>query len=468
MGQNFQTGDVRIERIDDAPAAAVRAGLDDKLVVDYAELLANGVEFADPAVAFGYPGDGGRLLYLLADGRHRTRACLKVGREVIRCRYEVCDTREEAERRAYEFAAGANESHGKRRSDEDKRAAVTMALLRPEWAEKSNIQIAALCNVSKHMPGKIRRELTAAGTLTGRAAFNHPKRKFKINATYGGGRQYDDKGGTKGKADSAVGSAASGSLPPPSPEPTSPTDSAPDCDDGIMGNTPHADEAWRDALIADRMDVDAATARTLRLAGVTKLGQLRDKLASNEPIGAGISTEAKDYLLEQLARIAPPEIEDGVAELPADEPHAVVIGRATDQAEADPAPVMIDEKGRPVPPRLVPVFEKRREFRAFSQWVAQKLREVEGWSREPFGKALCLNPIRNDAGNFSKGVAGARPYVVCPSCDGDGMQGKTVCPTCSNKGDAAGRGWLSRMRHQQLTPELKRVCEGWGKRDTAA
>jgi hypothetical protein len=73
-------------------------------------------------------------------------------------------------------AAGANFSHGLRRSDEDKRRAVASLFKEKTWAGRSDRVIAETCKVSHPFVSKIRKELglDADGTREARNGAHHP------------------------------------------------------------------------------------------------------------------------------------------------------------------------------------------------------------------------------------------------------------------------------------------------------
>jgi hypothetical protein len=59
------------------------------------------------------------------------------------------------------YAAGANDSHGLRRTPADKRKAVSMVLAIPEYAERSDRWVAEQCRISDHLVASVRKESTA-------------------------------------------------------------------------------------------------------------------------------------------------------------------------------------------------------------------------------------------------------------------------------------------------------------------
>ena len=116
-----------------------------EVVSEYAEAMRGGVKF--PPVVVFYDGSE----YWLADGFHRLHAALKAGKE----RIEV-DVKQGTCRDAILFSVSANASHGLRRTNADKRRAVTVLLTDPEWSARSDRWIAEKCGVHHTFVGKVR------------------------------------------------------------------------------------------------------------------------------------------------------------------------------------------------------------------------------------------------------------------------------------------------------------------------
>ena len=124
-----------------------RESLSGDVVDEYAELIANGVDFPRCEVLF----DG--TDYWVIDGFHRINAYLKLSKEQIDCVVRE-GTREDAEW----LALAANKTHGLRRSNKDKEKAVRKALSRPNWRSKCNAVIAKHVGVSAPTVAKYRKE----------------------------------------------------------------------------------------------------------------------------------------------------------------------------------------------------------------------------------------------------------------------------------------------------------------------
>jgi len=131
----------------------MRIAMNEEVVKEYAEAMQGGSEFPPLRAFFDEPND----LIILADGFHRLAAHNQV-RPNDQIRVElVLGTAEDAQWESI----GANKSHGLRRTNEDKRNAVTTALLHPKGAELSDNQIAKYVGVSHTTVQNIRRELEA-------------------------------------------------------------------------------------------------------------------------------------------------------------------------------------------------------------------------------------------------------------------------------------------------------------------
>lgn len=102
-----------------------RVSINGEAVEDYAAALTNGASFP-PVVVFHDGAD-----YWLADGFHRLHAHRRIGAIKV-----AADVRQGTQKDAQLFAYAANQTHGLRRSNEDKRKAVAgMLALVPDWSD---------------------------------------------------------------------------------------------------------------------------------------------------------------------------------------------------------------------------------------------------------------------------------------------------------------------------------------------
>jgi len=134
-----------------------RATLNQHVVDDYAEAIKAGATF--PPIVVFYDGKK----HWLADGFHRFHAYQKAGKAKV-----AADIRQGTRRDAILHSVGANETHGLRRTRDDKRRAVMTLLNDAEWAAKPERWIATTANVSHTYVQKIRAEHLA--TLPDRPA----------------------------------------------------------------------------------------------------------------------------------------------------------------------------------------------------------------------------------------------------------------------------------------------------------
>ena len=125
-----------------------RAQLYEEVVSEYAEDMRQGAEFPPVTIFF----DGSE--YWLADGFHRVSAKETIGEKEV-----VSEVHTGTQRDAILFAAGANATHGLRRTNADKRRAVERLLRDFEWRRWSDSAIAMQCGVSHPLVGKMRNEL---------------------------------------------------------------------------------------------------------------------------------------------------------------------------------------------------------------------------------------------------------------------------------------------------------------------
>jgi hypothetical protein len=144
-----RAAELRLNQIVRDEGIQPREKLDDRVVADYAEGFAQGAHFP-PVIVFH--GDD---KFWLADGFHRTAAAEKVGLEKI-----DAEIREGTRRDAMLFSVGANATHGLRRTNADKRRAVTRLVQDEEWAGWSSEEIARRCCVSHTLVNNMRQELT--------------------------------------------------------------------------------------------------------------------------------------------------------------------------------------------------------------------------------------------------------------------------------------------------------------------
>jgi hypothetical protein len=156
------TTDLRISDIRIDGGTQSRVGLNKDVVLDYTQAMQAGTMF--PPVTVYYDGD----VYWLADGFHRIAAAKEAGLKEF-----PADVRQGTRREAVLYSVGANGRHGLRRTNEDKRRAVTILLEDAEWSKWSNNEIAKRCDVSEYFVRTLRphfdkNEVTSERTYTTR------------------------------------------------------------------------------------------------------------------------------------------------------------------------------------------------------------------------------------------------------------------------------------------------------------
>jgi hypothetical protein len=124
-------------------------GLDAATINEYAAQYEAGTEMP-PIVAFQ---DKDEMIWL-SDGFHRYAAQDLLGRESV-----DVDLRKGTRRDAILFACAANSSHGLRRTNADKRKAITTLLSDEAWAKRSDRWVADKVGVGHQLVGDVRTQL---------------------------------------------------------------------------------------------------------------------------------------------------------------------------------------------------------------------------------------------------------------------------------------------------------------------
>jgi hypothetical protein len=150
------------------PEIQSRVELDESYIEDLKKDLMEGAEF--PAIIVFSDGTN----FWPGDGSHRLIAHQRAGRSEI-----LAEILKGGKRDAKLFGVGANATHGKRRSNADKRKAVETLLKDKEWGRWSDRTISKKCRVSQPLVSAIRKELTDSGY------------QFPITRTCADGREMD-------------------------------------------------------------------------------------------------------------------------------------------------------------------------------------------------------------------------------------------------------------------------------------
>jgi ribosomal protein L29 len=128
-----------------------RVELNQETVAEYAEAYKGGAEF--PPVTVFYDG----VDRWLADGFHRYFGAKAAGRTTI-----LENVTPGTQRDAIRYSLGANDAHGVRRSNADKRKAVLVALNDAEWSALPHKEIAGICNVSREYVSRLASEIESS------------------------------------------------------------------------------------------------------------------------------------------------------------------------------------------------------------------------------------------------------------------------------------------------------------------
>jgi regulator of replication initiation timing len=122
-----------------------RTKIHQNVVDEYAEKMADGIDFPAPVVFF----DGKE--YWLADGFHRYHATRKNKKASL-----ACDVINGTVRDARFYSFGANATHGLPPSYEDKVQSANRMLADAEWGQRSDREIGRHCGLSHPTVGKLR------------------------------------------------------------------------------------------------------------------------------------------------------------------------------------------------------------------------------------------------------------------------------------------------------------------------
>lgn len=145
MVKQIKTSQIRIDGNTQS-----RAEINNDAVQEYAQAIKDGAEFPPVKVMF----DGAD--YWLYDGFHRFHANNTAGNDSI-----SAEVSEGSLRDAILLSLGENQEHGIRRTNADKRKAVTTLLHDKEWSAWSDKNIATRLGVSREFVNRIKHELVS-------------------------------------------------------------------------------------------------------------------------------------------------------------------------------------------------------------------------------------------------------------------------------------------------------------------
>src|SRR5690606_35205250 len=157
-----------------------RISLNDQVVAEYSEGLTDGAKL--PPVTVFHDGSA----YWLADGFHRFFAHKNIGALDI-----PAEVRQGTQRDAILHSVGANAAHGLRRTNDDKRKAVTTLLEDAEWSKWSDREVARQCNVSPHTVADVRKSICANAQIPGERKVERSGKTYEQNTTNIGKKKAD-------------------------------------------------------------------------------------------------------------------------------------------------------------------------------------------------------------------------------------------------------------------------------------
>ena len=137
---------ININTLNISSGTQSRVKLDEEVIADYAEKMADGAKFPPVRVY----NDG--INSYLADGFHRYFAVKKLGKTSIDAVMVSGTLRD-----AILYSVSVNDEHGLRRSNEDKRNSVMKLIEDFEWGTWSDSEIARACKVSQPFVSGLRK-----------------------------------------------------------------------------------------------------------------------------------------------------------------------------------------------------------------------------------------------------------------------------------------------------------------------
>lgn len=149
----MKTINVKAIRIDGGTQSRVE--IDNDIVAEYADAIRAKASFP-PMVVFHDGAD-----YWLADGFHRWHAYNTTGKASVEVEVHAGTLRD-----AKLYSAGANRTHGQRRTNADKRKAALMLLEDSEWGKWSDNRIASEIGLSHTFVASVRASLATVASET--------------------------------------------------------------------------------------------------------------------------------------------------------------------------------------------------------------------------------------------------------------------------------------------------------------
>lgn len=166
------TKSIRCDKIE--VCVQTRYRVDHSVVDEYASDMKAGAVF--PAIIVFAEKGSERII--LGDGEHRLLATQLNGKKTINCEVRVGD-----KAKALRYSLGANDKHGLRRTQADKRKAVLMAMNEPEYEDWSLRALSELCHVSHELVRQIKQEINEKAKALDDEDSGKSKKKKKVPET---------------------------------------------------------------------------------------------------------------------------------------------------------------------------------------------------------------------------------------------------------------------------------------------
>jgi hypothetical protein len=386
---------VDLERIRVDGGTQCRASLTPDTVKEYAESYTAG-KVLPPVVAF----DDGEYLWM-ADGFHR-----RAGRKLAKFEDIEADIRPGTVRDALLYSAGCNGEHGLRRTNEDKRQAISLLLADEEWASRSDRWIADQCHVEHHLVARVRSARSTGG-------------KPSCDDNENGNEENNSDKTTSGDQQSDESAAQSTST------------------NGSSQRSKDTDEHEQSEEESDTAD-ESTNGAAKKTRG--RDGRSRGKPKTKEPI-----------LCEKCKRMGPDpygreckdctELRKQAKKKPAKKKEEESSSNGTEEDR----PALTDHLGHAVPAISAEAFGNVSAFKEIDSLTRQLQKQIDELSRLPGGEQLRrqLQPTGSEGNLINKSehlnalkrdLRFTRPYSICPYCS---AKGKPACKGCN------GTGWVT-------------------------
>ena len=487
MGSTAKIEHVALKAIKRHADLQMRAGgLDEDHVEDLLRnLKAAGKLEGNEPVVFKVGSD-----YWLADGNHRYEAYERSGKKKMPCLVLTGSFED-----AVEYAlTQANIRNAKRYTNEDKRRRWQEARKHPKFRRLSQHKLADILGVTQPFGSKIDKELgirpdndyQVTGANVDASAVGPASRRTATTATAEAGSPVDSGGGgtaiggAKKAVDGFVTLAKELIIVNPR------LAESPDALAAEMGGVPQGvaldargeiTDDWLDAVAklhawadedgdgGEDRDSVRAWAADDPPAAATKLASRFPPLTSADVLAFlsarwGIEAESEDEV----------DGDDGKPEANPPQPppaprnplEAMIDGACgvvRPQAPPVPDTGIRDAKGRTVPESLVAVFAAGHRIKGICKEAEKLCKEAIRLRDETDDGLFFVTTANNARQAFADAISSHRPYVVCPSCDGERLdtrqKGGQPCPTC------AGKGWVGQIEWGRMDPKLKAVASEW-------